>query len=389
MLAIITSHPIQYQAPLWRALAAAGVKFEVWFLTPHAVKPSLDRQFGRTFAWDLDLLSGYPHRFLPVRDGWRLDRFTGVRLASDWCTLFERQGVSRIWVEGWRFSALWQAVHAARKLGIETWMRGETNDLRQPGSVRAAVRRQALRWLFARIEHFLCIGSANRRFYTGFGISQARLHRAPYCVDNDYFAAAAANLRPQRAALRARWGISPEARVVLFCGKLIAKKRPMDIVIAAAQASRRSPYPIFVLFAGDGELAGAVRTGLGTHDVPGIVTGFLNQSQIPEAYASADCLVLPSDSGETWGLVINEALASGLPVIVSDQCGCAEDLAAPLGPGHVFSCGDTAALARSMTSCLGKDGDAGAIRAVAAGHGLGHTVACVQSLLAQPPNPPR
>ncbi len=388
MLAIVTSHPIQYQAPLWRALAAAGLKFEVWFLTPHAVKPSLDRQFGQTFAWDLDLLSGYPHRFLPVRDKWRLDRFTGVQLTSDWRTLFERHGVTRVWVEGWRFATLWQAVHAAHALRIEVWMRGETNDLGPRRGLKAVVRRQALRWLFARVDHFLCIGSANRRFYAGFGIPEFRLHRAPYCVDNDYFAAAAARLRPQRATLRARWGIDPEAWVLLFCGKLIAKKRPMDVVLAAAQAVPKIPGQVFILFAGDGEHAASIRSGLAAHNLRGHVTGFLNQSQIPEAYAVADCLVLPSDSGETWGLVTNEALASGLSVIVSDRCGCAEDLAAPLGPGHVFPCGDIAALAGSLIACCGHGGDSGAIQAIAASHGIGHTVARVQDLLSQRPASP-
>lgn len=385
MLAIVTSHPIQYQAPLWRALAAAGLKFEVWFLTPHAVKPSLDRQFGRTFAWDLDLLSGYPHRFLPLRDGWRLDRFTGVRLASDWRTLFRSHGVTRVWVEGWRFATLWQAIHAAKKLDIEVWMRGETNDLQPRHGVKAVLRRQALRWLFARVDHFLCIGSANRRFYAGFGIPDSRLHRTPYCVDNDHFAAAAARFRPQRTALRARWGIRPDAQVVLFCGKLIAKKRPLDLVLAAAKTARQSPRPIFVLFAGDGELAAVVRASLIAQGLPGIVTGFLNQSQVPEAYATADCLVLPSDYGETWGLVVNEALAFGLPVLVSDRCGCAEDLAAPLGPGHVFRCGDIDSLAVSLTECLVGDRELPSIRAVSTSHGIGSTVACVQAILDRQP----
>lgn len=384
MLAIVTSHPIQYQAPLWRALAAAGIKFEVWFLTPHAIQPSLDRQFGQTFSWDIDLLSGYPHRFLPLRDGWRMDRFTGIRLSSDWTTLLRSRGIQRIWVEGWRFATLWQAIHAAKSNGLEVWMRGETNDLRSPRGFKAWARRQALRWLFARIDHFLCIGTANRRFYEQFGIQSARLHRAPYSVDNAYFASAAARLQPQREVIRAQWGIKPDAFVILSCGKLIPKKRPLDVVNAVARAARDCPRPVFCLFAGDGELADTVRTSLTANGLSGCVTGFLNQSRIPEAYAAADCLVLPSDSGETWGLVTNEALASGLPVVVSNQCGCAEDLAAPLGRNHVFGCGDIEALAHSIRMVIDAPPEPKIIATIAASHGIDQTVACVQSILSAP-----
>ena len=130
MLAIVTSHPIQYQAPLWRALAADGrVKFEVWFLTPHAVKPSNDREFGRTFAWDVDLLGGYPHRFLQIEEGWRLDRFDGIKLKHSWSEELQASGATALWIEGWRFRTLWAAAQAAHARGIPLWLRGESHDL--------------------------------------------------------------------------------------------------------------------------------------------------------------------------------------------------------------------------------------------------------------------
>ena len=75
MLVVITTHPIQYQVPLWQALARDGrVPFEVWYLTHHAVGESMDRDFGKSFAWDIDLLAGYPHRRLPVARGAKIGR---------------------------------------------------------------------------------------------------------------------------------------------------------------------------------------------------------------------------------------------------------------------------------------------------------------------------
>jgi glycosyltransferase involved in cell wall biosynthesis len=156
--------------------------------------------------------------------------------------------------------------------------------------------------------------------------------------------------------LRRRWGIRDDAFCVLFCGKFIPKKRPMDLVDAARMLRVDGRLPnIHLLFVGSGELGGALRQTCDViHDAedpslpihlspaplsaancgrpPASFAGFLNQTEISRAYVAADCLVLPSDQGETWGLVVNEALASGLPCLVSDACGCAEDLA-----GHEFS----------------------------------------------------
>ncbi len=384
MLAILTSHPIQYQAPLWRALAEDGsVPFEVWFLTDHAVKPTHDREFGKSFAWDRDLLEGYPHRFLPVRAGWRMDRFRGIQVVESWSKLFKEHGVTRLWVEGWRFSENWAAIFAARRAGIEVWMRGETNDLRPRSGWKEVVRRLLLRQLFARVSRFLCIGTANRRFYQSFGIEDERLLSAPYCVDNAWFSAQAEEIRGQRSGIRRQWGIPEDSFCLLFCGKFIPKKRPLDLVNAAREVIGRSPgRSIHLLFVGSGALGGELRGACqvvydeeidakttlnhlsrqseatpdssrqskATPDQlpPATFAGFLNQGEIVRAYVAADCLVLASDTGETWGLVVNEAMATGLPCIASDQCGSAEDLVRPLSSAAVFPMGDVAALARAI-----------------------------------------
>ena len=355
MLAIITSHPIQYQAPLWKALAASDIgPMEVWFLTPHAVRPTFDREFNHSFAWDVDLLQGYPHRFLEVRDGWNLNSFRGIRLRRPWRALFKERGVTRVWVEGWRFQALWNAVSAAKRRGIEVWMRGETNDLRKRSGIREHVRRILLRHLFKKVDRFLCIGTANRRFYESLGQTPEKLWPAPYCVDNSRFATQAAALRPERGRLRRAWGVPDSKVCVLFCGKFIPKKRPMDVVAAVMLLGEG----FHILFVGDGELGSSLREATqATYDAQhaaaprqtGLPTasyvGFLNQQDIVGAYVAADCLVLPSDAGETWGLVVNEAMATGLPCIASDRCGCAEDL---VPPAAVYPLGDVERLAECI-----------------------------------------
>lgn len=354
MLAIVTSHPIQYQAPLWRELARTGkIPFEVWFLTPHAVKPSLDRDFGTTFAWDVDLLSGFPHRFLEVEPGWRLDRFGGVRLRESWGRLLRAHQVTALWVEGWRFRTLWTAVRAARQLGIPVWLRGENNDLAAESLAKRLWKHTALRWYFSQVSRFLYIGTPNRRFYRRLGVDERRMAPAPYCVDVARFRAAADRLGPERPSIRAAWNIAPEARCLLFCAKLIGKKRPSDVLAGAERAAASTGFPIHLLWVGDGQLGAEIEAAAKrqTH-VRSTFAGFVNQSEIPRAYTAADLLVLASDAGETWGLVVNEALASGLPAVASDRCGCAEDLVRTQGPGRVFPCGDINGLAEAIATAL-------------------------------------
>jgi len=342
MLIILSTHPIQYQVPLWQALARDGrVPFEVWYFTHHAVQNSHDTEFGKSFAWDLDMLAGYPHRLLPTAAGATPTTFWQCRVTKPLAPLLREAGARAVWVQGWQVSGYWQAVWDAKRAGCEVWLRGESNDLAPVVWWKRPLKRFLLGQFFRRVDRFLCIGTANKRFYKKFGVPESRLHPAPYAVDNERFARQAAEARVQRAEIRKQWGIPEDAFCALFCGKFIPKKRPMDLVAAASrlmQAGRK----VHLLFVGSGELGGALRAAcqvvfdaesansqpstLNSQLPAASFTGFLNQTEISQAYVAADCLVLPSDHGETWGLVANEAMASGLPCVISDHCGCAEEL---------------------------------------------------------------
>jgi glycosyltransferase involved in cell wall biosynthesis len=402
VLAILTSHPIQYQAPIWRAIAESGhVPFEVWFLTNHGVTARRDREFGEAFAWDIDLTSGYTHAYLSVAEGWSLASFHGVRLTESLAERMKNRGVTHLWVEGWRFQVFWDAVKVASAMGVRVWMRGDSNDLKQESALKSLVRRALLRRHLARVDKFLCVGSSNRRLYESLGAEPASLIPAPHCVDNDRFAANADALFTHRLSLRRRWNIPPEAKCVLFCGKMIAKKRPLDVVAAVEKLNRDRPAndPIYLLFVGSGELEAAIRDRCYVdHDPqrdanlaanvhatrpPTTLAGFTNQSQIAEAYVAADVLVLASDAGETWGLVVNECMAAGIPAVVSDKCGCAEDLPANLDTRLVFRCGSVDDLARALEFALHSRLSVADVRAVADSHHIRHTVTAVEHLYAE------
>jgi glycosyltransferase involved in cell wall biosynthesis len=372
MLAILTTHPIQYQVPLWQALAQDGrVPFEVWYLTDHGIRPTRDREFGQTFSWDIDTLSGYPYRFLSTVEGSTPAAFWKCRLSERLRDRLRASGATALWIQGWQVAAYWQAVREARTAGVEVWLRGESNDLAPHPFWKRAVKQAQLRWLFERVDRFFYIGTANRRLYEKFGVSDSQLYPAPYAVDNGRFARQAAALRPRRAELRRKWGISDDAFCVLFCGKFIEKKHPLDLVAAARQLGEKGLLPnLHLLFAGSGalgsELRGACRVVFDAESAtpcrqqdrqpqlpPASFTGFLNQTEVSEAYVAADCLVLPSDHGETWGLVVNEALAGGLPCLVSDACGCAEELA---GEARSFKLADIPMLAAKLVDLASQGG---------------------------------
>ena len=370
MLAVLTTHPIQYQVPVWKGLAARkNIPFKVFYMSDQGLEARFDPGFGKSLSWDIDLLGGYECEFLDTYRGPRLNSFWGLRLKRGFRRVLRQMGADVLWIQGWQVVAYWQAVFEARQAGTEVWLRGETNARSNAGGIGRQFKRRLLRELLHRVDRLLYIGEANRQFYLKQGIAKERLAPAPYCVDNSRFATAAAAARPERRRIREEWGIPTEAFCFLFAGKFIAKKRPFDLIEATRRLQHALPgKKIHLLWVGTGELGGELRQAChacfdaergergnapnGRNGPNASFVGFLNQSEISRAYVAADCLVLPSDAKETWGLVVNEAMASGLPCIVSNACGCVEDLIEPIRPDLSYPVGDIIALERTMAAVI-------------------------------------
>ena len=125
MLVIITTHPIQYQAPLWQNLARDGrVPFEVWFLTRHGLEESHDEGFGKNFAWDINLLSGYPHRFMRTASRASPASFWRCRLTERLRDRLRDVRARVVWIQGWQVAAYWQAVLEAKSVGARVLAAG-------------------------------------------------------------------------------------------------------------------------------------------------------------------------------------------------------------------------------------------------------------------------
>jgi glycosyltransferase involved in cell wall biosynthesis len=214
-----------------------------------------------------------------------------------------------------------------------------------PGvGARRAARAVVARAVVSASAGGLAVGTRNAAFYRKYGAPLVTF--APHSVDNDRFAGEPAERG--RDLLR-RLGMPPAGRpVIMFCGKLQPYKRPLDVVDAVA----RLPREVTLLMVGDGPLAGRVRAGL--RPGQGVVTGFVNQAELPSYYHAADVLVLPS-AFEPWGLVVNEAMAAGALPVVSDGVGAAPDLVA--GLGEIYPAGDVAALAAALVRALDRLAD--------------------------------
>ena len=346
-IGILTTHPIQYQVPWFRKLSALP---EIDLTVFYCMIPNEMQQgdgFGINFTWDIPLLDGYKYEVLEnvskqpsVINYWGCDT-PGIK------DIVKNREFDAFVVNGWIVKSCIQLLRVCRQYDVPCIVRGESNAIRP----RAWWKGQIHKRLLAKYSAFLNIGKSNREFYLQNGIADEKIFFAPYCVDNERFELAYEALSQERDSIRERWGITSTAFTFLFCAKFIEKKYPMHLLNSMCIAIKKIEdlsIRIHLLMVGDGKQKIECEEFVRQRKLPVTFTGFLNQTEIVQAYVASDCLVLPSDYGETWGLVVNEAMACGLPVIVSDHVGCHKDLVYSGQTGDIFPFGDHNALAELL-----------------------------------------
>lgn len=369
-LAILASHPIQYQIPIFRLLAEQ-LDLKVFFAHRASETDQAKAGFGVGFEWDIDLLAGYEYEFLDnIARHPGLDHFRGCDTPSI-SEKLANGNYAALLVMGWHLKCFLQGVWAAKRSGVPVVVRGDSH-LETP---RGLVKRVAKMVLYPIALRFfnaaLYVGQRSRRYWEHYGYPKNQLFFSPHCVDNEWFSERATEVTG--LSLRAKYGISQNASVLLFAGKLVPFKRPLDLVSAAELLTETIPN-LTVLIAGSGVLSQKMTDTAAEKGVHLVQLGFCNQTEMPAAYAAADILVLPSQGEETWGLVANEALACGLPIVVSDACGCAPDLAADACAGRVFTMGDVVELANAIAELLTNTPDAKALLGKAMDYSLANAV---------------
>lgn len=328
-----------------------GLPIHVVYGSDFSVRGYHDREFAADFGWDVDLLGGYSNEVLMPKAADR-EAVTSAGLAE----ALLRLQPAVVLVLGYHHPLDRAALRLAPHLGACLWFRGEVNEVSRMATRKGAIfewlRAMRLRALYRRCSACLPIGQRAREHYLKHGVDQHRLHFSPYAVDDSAFRASEGDRALLRADFRSVAGVAPGDVVVAFSGKF-SRRKGAQLLPAALQAlARRMGRRVCLLGIGDGELrqwlqAQCQAMGLGCH-----LTGFVNQRAISGWYHAADVLCLPSLYGETWGLVVNDALHHGLAAVVSDKVGCAPDLVLPGQTGEVAMADDEAALADALLSAL-------------------------------------
>lgn len=352
LISYLVSHPIQYQAPFFRRLARSELfDFEALFGSDFGLQPSHDPCFGQNVDFGIKLTGGYSFRFIPsLRRKPDIDSFLGLVSRSP--TVFGSRRPDVLILHGWRTALMWQAAAAAKVLGIPYVMRAETPQFKTSVPARGVryVRRVALRALLGGARGALVLGDANARFYGSLGLSGERLRRVPYFVDNDAVRAASSAGRKRRLEIRREFGVLPEGFLVIGVGKFLPRKRALDLV----RLMPHCPPQVHLLWVGSGEQEPEVRAEIQKLGLQGRVhlAGFLPSARVWQLMGASDLLAVPSHN-EPWGLVINEAVAAGLPVLASDECGASEELVAPGRTGEILPVGDASAWRRALIKWAG------------------------------------
>jgi glycosyltransferase involved in cell wall biosynthesis len=357
-LAVVATHPIQYQGPLWRKLAASDrLDPTVFFLSRHGVESRLDPNFATEFVWDVPLVEGYRHEFvdsfsLPGVSARRRTRWgpTGARLTTGLTKRFGAAAFDAVMVQGYASGAAWAGAWGAWRTGTPLIVRGESHDRGRQCSLWQAMRRQLVsRWM-AHVDAVVAIGQLNRTMWRGLGVPDERILLSTYAIENDRFRRTIDGDPLRAAALRREWGVGIQDPVFLFAGKLINVKAPA--LLLSAFSSLPESSGAHLVFVGSGPLESELRALQDAGRIRRVHwAGFVNQGDIPHYYSAADVLVLPS-LVEPWGLVVNEALASGTPCIVSDLVGSGPDLVEGFDAGLVFAAGDVSELRRCLQEAL-------------------------------------
>jgi glycosyltransferase involved in cell wall biosynthesis len=359
-LAYLVSHPIQYQAPLLRRIARdPDIDLTVFFGSDFSVRGYKDEGFGGVgVKWDVPLLDGYRHEFLPaIRDNATVSPTTPINrgIFGRLRTSSGTPNFDALWVHGYASVNSMHAMFAAKTLGIPVLLRAESwlGD-RERSSAKLAAKKLFFRGLSELVDAVLPIGTLNDQYWSAYLGDHVPRFLMPYSVDNEYFQKKCVEASERRKELQDELGLDPARPVILFASKLQARKRCDDLLEAYKLLSPSpgvSPEPYLVIV-GDGEQRASLEQAAQQTGFDSIrFCGFRNQSELPRFFDLCSVFVLPSRH-EPWGLIVNEVMNAARPVIITDEVGCQRDLITPGVEGEVFPAGDIEALAESLRKTL-------------------------------------
>lgn len=353
-IAFVNTHPIQYFAPLYAYLTRfCGLATSALYLSDFSLRGGRDPGFGREVTWDVDLLQGYVAKFVGGQESSSRRQIGGFfsMVAPQLWNEIQQGNYDAVVIHGHNLAAHHIAQAACLASGTPVFTRGETHLKLSRAAWRQILRKPLLKAHYLGFDGFLAIGSANADYYRSMGIPDDRIFIVPYTVDNDRFIAAGDAARGNRANMRAQLGMDPGLPAILYASKFDQRKRPDDL-LKAYKKLRLDGVQAQLVLVGTGQLEEILKQRVAHEEIPNVVfPGFINQAGLPAVYAACDVFVLPS-SNEPWGLVVNEAMCSGLPIVLAEEIGCAADLVSNGVNGAIFTAGDVEGLTAALRPLL-------------------------------------
>ena len=344
-LAIITTHPIQYYAPVFELLTQRkNIEIKVFYTWGSDARQKYDPGFGKNINWDIPLLDGYNYEWVnntSHQPG--SHHFKGI-INPDLIEQINNYRPDAVLVFGWAYDSHLKVLrHFKNKLPV--YFRGDSTLLDQQSGFKALLRSVFLRWVYSYVNHAFYVGTNNKAYFKNYGLSENELSFAPHAVDNDRFAQ---NRADEVSQLKLSLGIHETDIVILFAAKLEEKKSPQLLLEVFLKLQVNNTH---LLIVGDGILQSALKAkAAGNSNVHFL--NFQNQTYMPVVYQACDLFCLPSKGpNETWGLAINEAMACGKAILASNKCGCAIDLVNE-NNGLIFNTNEPGALFKALKDLL-------------------------------------
>ncbi len=348
--AVVVSHAIPYYAPFYRALTKYGdLDLRAFFATKVGIAKTLDAGMGIELAWKTDLLAGYAHTFLPEADGITKLTFSDIDNPSLNKAL-DAFDPDIVLIHGYTQKTMLRALAWCRRRGVPALMNSDSSLHVGTSPAMRVAKAVVLPLVLKQFSAFLAIGDANQKYLETFGVPAKRIFRVPNMVDEGFWSFRARR-EVERARVRAQLNLEPDDLAVLFVGKIIARKRPGDLLAALAQLRGAAPAGrrIKVLFAGDGAQRVELEREAAAQNLPARFLGFVNIDDLPGYYCAADLMVHPAEI-ETFGVIVLEGAIMGLPLVLSDHVGAIgpTSIARPGENALIYRCGDIPALAGAL-----------------------------------------
>lgn len=345
---VVASHPVQYMAPILRRMAKhPRLDLKVAYCSLRGAEAGYDPEFGTQVKWDVPLLDGYEWTRVPNK-GSGEETFWGMNNPGLRKIILEGKFDAVLCYTGYLRASFWIARRAAKEAKAAFIFGADTSTLEaRDGKIwKRWLKKIVWPYIFGTADQVIVPTSGGREMMRSLRIPDERITQTPAAVDSDWWMAEAGKV--DRRAARAELGLGEYELAILFCAKLQAWKRPIDLLQAFAKANLNEAK---LIFAGEGPQRAELETEatrLGMADRVKFL-GFINQSSLPRLYRIVDLMVLPS-SYEPFAMVVNEAMCCGCPVMTSNRVGAARDLVLPVAPEFVFPVGDVESLAKKLSN---------------------------------------